>query len=300
MKKEFNFQSIDKLSNAKAALWAAPALLLTAHQYGLVGLATISTLVVLASGRIAMALHYARAQPPQPLLQQDEYAGLNGQPLFPQQTALDLTRSLDMPDIPVGILPNKTLFGGIGNEYAIYIGQHFIRLVNPEILRFIIAHELDHIRHGADNITEKAFKAALGITSAATIASMFNHMSGFQPISHYTSLPMMAASYAGTALSLLLARRSWGRTIEFRADSNALRMTGDYRGSVVALSAIDFVIKQLEAKQPYKSRMWNVLLWPFNFHPTTAERLENLKHTADAVREETRQTAASGITLSPT
>lgn len=305
MKNEFNFQSVNPVTTAaKAALWAAPALLLTVHQYGWSGLATLSALIGGASAVLLAADRYLRHRnAPLPIDPEQNFLNVRDATLWPQQTALDLAAALDMKDVPVIVTARKRFAAGtMKDRHGIAMNYHFLQFLDHDAMRFTLAHELDHIRHPGDEIKYKTANVALALTALWAGKAAAAHISGFHAISQYDSLIPMIGNYVGTSLSLLMARRSLGRDYEFRADSNALRMTGSLQGGLKTVLSFDVMGDYLADKDARENgravrppqipggtlpdRLLQKLLQPLAVHPDTDERVENLNNTFRTMQRE--------------
>ncbi|MPY65416.1 M48 family metalloprotease [Deinococcus sp. SDU3-2] len=139
---------------------------------------------------------------------------------------------------------------------------------DDDALRFVIAHELAHFRR-------RDLWRLLGwqwlslmtmVGAAATLLGALGGWAGLQGAGDIAAIPLLAATFMVAQKALDLLGNALKRHMEYRADADALRLTGD-------LDAMRRVLERLghdNLSDPNVSRLTEVL---FHDHPSTARRL---------------------------
>lgn len=149
----------------------------------------------------------------------------------------------------------------------IYVGKTLVDRLNREELRFVMAHELSHAR--THDISEGyLFLPPL----VGSIALMIASGAAFVAAPGVASVGAVALFFAYYKAQNIV-RKSHSRQIEFRADRNALMLTGNLEAAKSSLSKIHMVNGKIEAsgKKRHDKSSW------FDSHPSLAERHANLE-----------------------
>lgn len=193
--------------------------------------------------------------------------------------------SLPMPGIYIipTQSPNAFATGRNPKNAAIAVTEGIVRLLPPDELEGVIAHELSHIKH-RDTLIQAVAATIGGAISAlaqfATYALWFRGGRGNQrgnPIG--ILLTVILAPIAATVIQLAISR-----TREFLADAGAAELTGNPQALANALQRLDSSARQLPMggnpafeplliMQGFSGQMMSRL---FSTHPPTEARIEAL------------------------
>lgn len=161
-------------------------------------------------------------------------------------------------------------------------------------MRFIIAHELDHIRHEHDLHLLTPVKAFNTLATVTGFAAAYLAFGQIDP----APLPTTTASLTGAAISyafMTMTNAHIWRNVERRADANALRATGDLDSAKSALTKIYDIL----AKNNPKEMAIHNALKPFQKHPPLQTRLANLDRTWETMQREAQQKIAAPVPGAP-
>jgi Zn-dependent protease with chaperone function len=129
----------------------------------------------------------------------------------------------------------RTYSKGMTNNAAaltnqIYVGEELMDKMDDDELRFVLAHELSHIK--TKDVSEIYLHWPPFVNSFLVLANTLTMaISGAAPI----AVPLMGYLYFKAQSSL---QKFSTRTIEYRADRNAIQLTGDLPAAITGLSKI--------------------------------------------------------------
>lgn len=225
-----------------------------------------------------LAVRAARARPVEPG-EQPELAGIVSQ--LAEQSALPMPKLFISP----AAQPNAFATGRNPEHASVCVTEGALRLLDPDELRGVLAHELSHVANRDILIGSVAATVAMGITMIARLA-MFGSMLGGgtrrgNPIGMLVM--MIAAPVAALLLQLAISR---GR--EFEADRSGADLLGTGEPLARALAKIDCASRQTPMAidpahatayivNPLTGRAASVARL-FSTHPPTAERIARLRH----------------------
>lgn len=289
MKHEFNAQSTHARGRTLvAALYAAPAIILTAQSFGWMGFTVASAFIgglMLNKNRRMKGLYFSRHPE-------------NYQPTEPHSTLQLLTNDLSRTmGIPAAQLHwqhplSNSVASADNTDVAINPRFCFTTDSNRDELSFILAHELDHIRAKNDWVIPSALTLASNVFSGgyltATVASIVNHHSS----AHGTMTGLyLATSMLATLISLRQAKRVTEHAIEYRADSNALQVTSNLLSAKQSLEkAWNFLNPASSGSEP-TSTFFRAVAFLTSSHPTLEQRYRNLDHTWRQMQHEAAKRA---------
>ena len=189
---------------------------------------------------------------------------------------LAITEGLPMPRVYVINDPSPNAFatGRNPENAAVAVTEGLMRILSPEEVRGVLAHEISHVRHG-DLTVMRIAAAASGITrTMAQVGLIVLLLWGAGAFGAHPLLPVLLilAPLASDLLALSLSR-----TREFLADAGAVELTGDPAALASALTRLK--VLQGDDFERLASRGPRWLRW-FRTHPTIEERVAALAAAA--------------------
>ncbi|WP_448601730.1 M48 family metalloprotease [Thermoleptolyngbya sp.] len=204
--------------------------------------------------------------------------------------------------------PNAFATGRDPNHAAIALTEGLIKLLPPEELDAVIAHELTHVRN-RDTLTQAVAGTLAGsltyLGRILTLGALYFPVSragrrGNNPIAILFLLIVgpLAAGLIQMAIS---------RTREFAADAGAAEITGNPLALVRALEALEATGQKVPIHgNPAFAPLFIVnplsregLMTLFMTHPPIEERIKRLKDMAAQAAQQAEKQSESSTTLSP-
>lgn len=282
MKREFNLRSANPLGILSAAALAMPALFLTVQQYGVTGLLVASGIVAMTSGPyVDAALHT--------LSKHKHFA--EHYPHIDTPEEVRLQKICDELSPAFGLSGIKTTMTKPSSSFAaaftkrIYVTSEMVRNLDNDELRFVLAHELDHIRSRDHYMINASFLASSTIFGASLLSGIDMLTRGALHITAYNNFLLTMGAFAGIVTSLSLAKRKLSREFEYRADGNALRVTKKPEKAISALrKTFGLAHNQAMAMgmhlEPEKPGHWKNLL---GSHPLISQRITNIRKIGEGM-----------------
>ncbi|MDD5405595.1 MAG: zinc metalloprotease HtpX [Sulfurovaceae bacterium] len=181
-------------------------------------------------------------------------------------------------------VPNAFATGRNYDHAAVAVTEGLLRLLTPEEVEAVIAHELSHVKH---------YDMLIG-TIAATIAGAiamlgnFGMLFGGHDQEDRPNPIVMIALMIIMPIAASLIQMTISRSREFMADEGAARLTGHPEWLQSALRKLDHYahIRVLNDAQPQNAHMFIInpflgvgdsMRQLFSTHPTTEQRIEKLE-----------------------
>lgn len=257
--------------NARAALIAAPAIILTGLQYGWLGLLT-GGLFLAAGSRKLNEPYYARLEKEM----KDLVADLtkSSRPLSLdhriQQLCDETAQKLGPNRLQVRLVDDDEIIAGVGGG-TLFLSGGVVEILSESELEWLIAHEIEHSYQPATH----------EYPAMVSMAHTFNAVTVIASLTHSTGNGWGTAATLGAALAsaaaVQFAHRHLSVAVELRCDKNALLVMDDIfaaRSGLRTLSA-----KHNEGISPRRHAIKEFLRIPFDTHPTLGARLRNLDRT---------------------
>ncbi len=202
---------------------------------------------------------------------------------------LAMRAEMPMPKIYVSpnAQPNAFATGRNPNHAAVAVTEGILKVLSPDELRGVLAHEISHVGNRDILISSVAAAVAMGITFMARMAmwgAMFGGGGGRNRNDNIFGLLAMAllAPMAAGILQMALSRSR-----EYEADRSGARLIGDGEPLARALEKIDSYAHQvpMEVNQaqaqayiinPLSGRKVRYANW-LRTHPPTEDRLARLR-----------------------
>jgi heat shock protein HtpX len=222
-----------------------------------------------SSDKIALAAYQARPVSPQ-----------EAPDLYQMVQRLCQRASLPMPKlyrIPT-MSPNAFATGRDPQHAAVAVTDGIVKLLPPDELEAVIAHELGHIKN-RDTLTQAV---AATIAGAISFLAQFGFLLGGRDDRQGNPLAgllfIILAPIAATVIQLAISR-----TREFGADTAAAEMTGNPRALARALQRIEQSARQMPLNGNPAFSPLLIINVPraalsnlFSTHPSTEARVQNL------------------------
>lgn len=282
MKQEFNFQRLNKARlTARTMGLVLPSLWLTSHLYGTTGLAVVGTFTTIFS-LFWSQVFYWHAQSGRHHIRR--YNESPGQTIVQQKIADKLATTFGMPRVPVVKAANSHGDIASTDRHSIYLSPSLSVLLNRHEMKFVIAHEMTHIRSTSHDQIRLPFMVAARGTAILGIFGTAAHVNGYITLTGDPSLIKTMALSAAAAAGLHLAAKIVSREIEFTCDSNALRATKDIDAARSTIASFKDIEKPPADNVP--DRLIAAYYRFFSDHPSEKARLRNLDKTWAAMQAE--------------
>lgn len=222
-------------------------------------------------------------------------AAYRAQPLSPEQAPelhqmvqrLCQRAGLPMPQLYLIPSPGANAFatGRDPDHAAVAVTQGIVRLLPPDELEGVLAHELSHIRN-RDTLTQAVAATIAGaISYLAQILQYSLWFGGFSRDREGGGNPIgVLAAIILAPLAATVVQMAISRTREFAADAGAARLTGNPRALAQALKRLEASARQVPmhanpAFEPLliiNSLSGQFLGSLFSTHPPTEARIQQL------------------------
>lgn len=171
-----------------------------------------------------------------------------------------------------GTTANAALMG-LGNTKRIALSDTLLQQYSPPEIEIITAHELGHHRHG-DTLKLLVIQSAI-LLVGFYVADLALNASvlplGFNGISDIAALPLLMLIFAAFSLVVIPLLNSYTRHLEMVADDYALRLTGNPKSFIDAMTKL--TDQNLAEAQP--SRWVELLIYD---HPSYHRRVEHARY----------------------
>jgi heat shock protein HtpX len=185
--------------------------------------------------------------------------------------------------------PNAFATGRSPRHASVAVTRGLLRVLGPDELRAVLAHELAHIRNRDILLSSIAAAVATGITFLAELAGWLPFFGGSEDDDDVGPLGWLVAALLAPLAAALL-QLALSRSREFEADRTGAALLGDGRALARALARIDAVARrtpmQVEPAQAGKYLV-NPLTGRdlafsrlFMSHPPVHDRIARLTGTA--------------------
>ncbi|MBF1999914.1 MAG: M48 family metalloprotease [Synechococcales cyanobacterium C42_A2020_086] len=219
-------------------------------------------------------------------------AAYRAQPLTPQQAPelyamverLCQRANLPMPRLYVVPTPGANAFatGRDPNHAAVAVTQGIVKLLPPDELEAVIAHELSHIKN-RDTLTQAVAATIAGAISYLAQVMQFGMMFGGGRNREANPLGVLLAIFLAP-LAATVIQMAISRTREFEADAGAARLTNHPRALARALQRLEGSARQAPiAANPAFAPLLIINTIQrqafsnlFSTHPSTEARIQNL------------------------
>lgn len=196
------------------------------------------------------------------------------EPLAPGPVRSEVVRLADRADIDVGEVfvmdasrrttAANAYVAGLGSTKRVVLYDNLLEDFSLDEVGLVVAHELAHVRHRdlQHGLLYLAIVAPFGMLAVARLSERLGGRAS-EPVRAVatTALALAIVTPALTAVSNQLSR-----TVEARADSYALRLTGDPSAQIAFQRRI--AVQNVSDVDP--PAVWHAL---FGTHPTTLERI---------------------------
>jgi STE24 endopeptidase len=162
---------------------------------------------------------------------------------------------------------------GIGGQTRIILGDVLVASASPAELRYVIAHENAHVRHG--DVAKLTLVAITLLVLAAAIAVLISDRVGFRRDDDALSrLALVGAVLGAVVIAMLPLYNAYARGIEFRADADARSALHD------PAAAVRLMVRH--ADDDMTSLCYRRTVgWYFADHPALGSRIAHMRASAD-------------------
>ncbi|MFN0123162.1 MAG: zinc metalloprotease HtpX [Blastocatellia bacterium] len=208
----------------------------------------------------------------------------------------ELTQRGQMPMPKVYVIPESTpnafATGRNPNHAAVAVTEGIMRMLSPDELRGVLAHELAHIKNRDTLVMTVAATIAGALSHLATMAMFMGGMGG----RHADDDEDGGGSPLGGLLGIIIApfaasliQMAISRSREYMADAEGARISGNPMGLANALRKIESYSQQIpmRAGDPATAHLFIInpftaggLSKLFSTHPATQERIARLEAMA--------------------
>ena len=185
--------------------------------------------------------------------------------------------------------PNAFATGRNPENAVVAVTQGLLRIMNPDELAGVLAHELSHVKHRDILIGSIAATMAGAIMLIANLAKWSAIFGGFRGGDDddgggFIGLIAMAII---APIAAMLIQMAISRSREYLADSTAAKITGNSEGLARALEKLDAYSKQIPMQaEPATAHMFITnplagrnLMNFFSTHPPIEQRIARLRGT---------------------
>ena len=184
---------------------------------------------------------------------------------------------------------------GHGKNAAVAVTDGILRMMNPNEMRGILAHEMAHLMHRDTKVMALADSISRIVSTASRIGFFLILFSGFAALlsgsfNFYYVIAFVILFVSPTIM--ILMQLALSRSREFNADLGAVQLTGDAIGLASALDKLERLNSRGSFWQrifsPGQKRAQPALL---RTHPPTSERIKRLLEHSDFSEQEFAQKA---------
>ncbi|MFG0305202.1 MAG: M48 family metalloprotease [Phycisphaerales bacterium JB040] len=186
--------------------------------------------------------------------------------------------------------PNAFATGRSPKHAAVAFTQGAVRLLSPDELRGVAAHELAHIKN-RDTLTSTIAATVSGVLAFLAYWGFWLGMGNSRNANPLVTIGVVVVAAVGAAMIKAMISRSR----EFVADAEGARIAGSPRGLMNALQKLDAYSRRIPHQQPNpapntrfiieprasNARGGNPLIKLFATHPPTEDRLASLRKLAN-------------------
>lgn len=175
--------------------------------------------------------------------------------------------------------PNAFATGRSPKKSAVAATQGLLRLMEPEEIRGVMAHELAHVKN-RDTLISCIAATIAGVL--AMMAQWFFFIGGRREGNPLVALAVIIVAAVGAAL----IKAAISRSREFIADAEGARIAGNSQGLASALARLDAYSKRIPLVQPNPAQNNLFIVEPFcgrtltslfASHPPTERRIDALR-----------------------
>lgn len=257
--------------NARAALIAAPAIILTGLQYGWLGLVT-GALFLAAGSRKLNEPYYTRLEKEMEDIIDD--LTKNSRPLPHehriQQLCNETAQKLGPNRMQVRLVDDPEPIAGC-SDGTLFLSRGVVGALGESELAWVIAHEIEH----SYQPTTQEYPALVSMAhtfNAVTLVASLTNAGG----NGWGTAATLTAAVASAA-AIQFAHRSLSVAVELRCDKNALLVTDNLFAAGSALRTLTALNNN--HMSPRRLAIREFLRIPFDTHPTLGGRLRHLDKT---------------------
>jgi heat shock protein HtpX len=202
----------------------------------------------------------------------------------------DLTMRANMPMPKLYVMPSEqpNAFATGRNEHhaAVAVTQGITKILSPDELRGVLAHELSHVRNNDILIGSVAAAVAMGITFLARMVMWGAMFGGGRDNEGGNPLGLLAMAFLAPLAAGML-QMALSRSREFEADHSGADIMGSGESLARALEKLEISAKRIPMNvNPAQATMYIVnplsgrrvnFARMFSTHPSTEERIARLR-----------------------
>lgn len=202
----------------------------------------------------------------------------------------DLTMRANMPMPKLYVTPSEqpNAFATGRNEHhaAVAVTQGITKILSPDELRAVLAHELSHVRNNDILIGSVAAAVAMGITFLARMVMWGAMFGGGRDNEGGNPLGLLAMAFLAPLAAGML-QMALSRSREFEADHSGADIMGSGESLARALEKLEISAKRIPMNvNPAQATMYIVnplsgrrvnFARMFSTHPSTEERIARLR-----------------------
>jgi len=273
MRKEFNLHAFTPLDQLTAAAMMAPALFLSFQQFGWTGFAVTAAALAFTKPVLSWL---TRNSDQHPMMAEEFPHEDTPDEIRLQHICDELSPAFGLDGIRATMIrPTKQAAFSLPDK--VYISSETVKILDDDELRFIVAHELDHIR-AHDHEGHSRNKILNTVAGGAAVLSLADIvMGGVMHITTLTAPYLTAFAYMGTMASINLTHRHMLRAMEYRADENAMRVTHNPHKAISALAKCTYIMsgKNAKALEPQPRQLKDLMYT----HPSLRDRAKRIMKT---------------------
>ena len=197
-----------------------------------------------------------------------------------QRAGLPMPKVYIIPDMS----PNAFATGRNPSHAAVAATEGIMRLLSPNELEGVIAHELAHVKHRDILISSVAATIAAALTTLANMAQWGAMFGGHRDERGNSNIIAVLATAILAPLAAGLIQAAISRSREFAADAGGAEIAGSPFGLANALQKIDGAVRQVPMDaNPATAHMFIMspfsgrsMMSMFSTHPPTEARVKAL------------------------